>query len=1461
MPVGFSSAARNLFLLGSTGAVASNFFKQVDESSNALGTWIPRSIIYNSSDQKYIVGGYNKDSNTKDRGWISKRDYDIETDPENPTTTQEWNVESTYSVPNGGSVRFNSVKLDVNDKVIVAGDYNAGTGNLPLVARYSATGVLEWQATSYYNGRATDITSDDNNYYICGTNDLGEAFVEKYDTNGYPLWSQIVSTGANDETRLESIGVNDRGHVVAGGALDATNPQRGYLIKINTDTGEVLWDKTFSRAYDENGTFGYNAPVKIWELYVDSRDQIYVTGTYGSPERQWIAKLTPEGNIIWQKGTNNTTNVLDGLSITPMGIRSDGETEQTIVLSKQVDTIQTYLLLSKYSKDGELVWRRKLDKGTASSASPLRTYGISLDADPSFYYVSYVDQSFNAVSGTPDTYYFGKVSSSGNGLGAFDYDDGSAVTLEYTIYSGNTDAIERIKDGSVRYDTSDMMSYPFGANQLVFDDLATPVTNKKRQVTQNNSVDLTLGSSMRIAEGSEINLVGHTGVVDTGLGPLLLVDSRGDNVVGGSMRNIAGQASSNYNAWSNTNATWDSTVAGGAWDFDDSSPSRMSFDISPFFNTAADTPFTLEVWAQRDDSNSWQTIVSIATSWTQIAFDSNNRIACGRNGGGGGINARAGLFTTEADRWYHIAMTYDGNDNGTNAYIDIYVDGVKTKSKIDMGVNGNSNGSNLYLGRHAGDGEFLDGYVGEVRLYNRELNELEVAQNYNASKERFTGEPQFGKVLTNDVDVSWVDQSNGYKAYVGNTSPGYSASDGSWEFDGNGTNLRDHLTIDIEEFTVYGWEMWFENYDTINNNDNSIGGPSGYQVLASWAYPAGITLGGWTSSATNEAITFWSRENGAGGGDSDATYTRTEVPPGNHHLFVRWNGSTYDIFVDGVQQTVYNLNGGNAAQLVTYTGKCIHIGGNNSTYFFHGKIFETRLYQKQISEAQVLQNYNATKSRYLNEKVSSAPKVVGDAIVVDNNLILNYDFANRACIDGATNLFPKSFEPGVSWSGAGPAASIITKNTTEVKAPDGTYTATKWEITGPDPYFYHQGTLTTTKTYTMSIWVKAGTNMAGDVLQQRMGAAPYSTNADSTIPADGSWKRITFTKTITNGGNDETNVNIGWEPQTNPSGNPSSGDVIYVWGPQLEEAWSSPTYVPTYGTTKGVPTTVNNLANSSSTGTIDGATFANEVENYQRGGIYPIPCSVSGSTVTVTETGHPLITGQTVRIKLQLEVPNTVLYNYAFTATYTITGTTSNTFTYDLGSSNHTGYTGRAFYYDPAQPAVIERGCMYFGPTTSQERISFSDAGFAVGTGDYTIEMWVHHTEPWGQQTYFSDEWGDTAGPYFAKKARSGNNNKVGLYYSSGWTLEGTTDLVDNIWYHVVVSRISGTSNLYVNATSEDSASDTVNITNTDMYIGDSPTSSGQMAGYIGETRFYTKGLTATEISKNFNATRAKYGV
>ena len=82
------------------------------------------------------------------------------------------------------------------------------------------------------------------------------------------------------------------------------------------------------------------------------------------------------------------------------------------------------------------------------------------------------------------------------------------------------------------------------------------------------------------------------------------------------------------------------------------------------------------------------------------------------------------------------------------------------------------------------------------------------------------------------------------------------------------------------------------------------------------------------------------------------------------------------------------------------------------------------------------------------------------------------------------------------------------------------------------------------------MWVKAGTNMAGDRLQMRIGGAPYSSGDAEVIPADGTWRRISHTRTI--GGSAENSASVGFEPQISPSGNPASGDVIYIWGAQLE---------------------------------------------------------------------------------------------------------------------------------------------------------------------------------------------------------------------------------------------------------------------------------------------------------------------
>jgi len=1200
MPVSYNSVARNLFLLGASGADAVvNFFKSVDKSPVVAfteGAFVPSGGIKYDQDKFLISGrGYANDSFV----WIDKRDYNVD----NTRSTPDWEnriqptVYSSY-------ITLEDMELDSNSNVIVVGKWGGVNGDYGTcscyIVKYNSAGVLQWQSTSNTGDlEYTGVTSDSNgNYYACGNTPNtfapggapgeAEAFVEKFDGSGAPLWGKAAIMLGRDVV-LKRISANSRGEVVAVGYLEDDSVDKGYIVKIDTNTGKVLWDRTLERSIAGSaGTIP--ADVRCTSCYIDSNDQIYIVGSVdgNNPVNngvgEFLIKYTAEGNIVWQR-ENNTDHytALDGEpNMIPFDVWSDSETEQTVVLS--VEDQGSFALndsdvfISKYNRNGDIVFRRKISKGGDNLGT------AAIDGDPSYYYMVFRDQQIQGLE--PDRYTFGKVSSSGNGLGTFNYNDGSGSgnDVDYIAISNPENKIGKMSDGSVSNNSSDLMSYPFTANKLVFDDLATNISNKKRQMDSADSFQYSGSPAIRVADFQELNLLGDTGVVDTGLGSPLLVDSRGDGVYSNIFRNMAQQASANNNQWVNNNAAWTDAVAEGAWNFDDSIPSTMSFDIQNLLSTANTTPFTLEAWAQREDGGRWQTVVSIANSWVQMGFDSNNKITCGRNGGGGGKNARSSIVS-EANRWYHIVMSYNGNQTGSDAYIDIYVDGVKDKSQINMGVNSfGGNGVNLYLGRYAGgNGELLDGYVGEVRLYNRALNSAEVAQNYNASKERFTGEPQFGKVLTNDVDVSWGDQSkNGYKAYVGNTPPTYSASDGSWEFDGNGTTTRDQLTIDIEEFQVYGWEMWFENYNTINNNDNNIGGPSAYQVLASWAYPAGITLGGWTSGATNESIQFWSRD--GGNGVTKSTYLQTEVPIGKHHLFIRWNNSSYEIYIDGLKQTTYNHTNGKA-ELVTYKGKCIHIGGNNENYYFHGKIFETRLYTKEVTRAQVYQNYNATKSKYINEAPDTAPKI-GSTVVLANG-DLNYDFGNRATYDPVENRFTSSanllkYSDGTSfgrltdWSWLGASTPEAIPNS--AIAPDGSLTA--WKVSGPSLY----QSIINDGDFTMSAWVKTVDGSSASVQQSVYLLGTGGDVLSTTHTATGDWQRITFSSVATSIYGNPAGKYHRYTPFA------SSAD-LYVWAPQVELKSSVGRYVPTYGTAITPPTTVKNLSSSPIPGTINLAPY------------------------------------------------------------------------------------------------------------------------------------------------------------------------------------------------------------------------------------------------------------------------------
>ena len=877
MPVGFNSPARNLFLLGSTGSqVVGNFFKTIDKSAGTDGVYAPDEIAYNVIDQKYFLAGTASDSNSRTFGWFEKRD-------EAGTADFDFTLQSSLATEN---TTLRAMELDVNNNLVVAGI----AGSVPWIAKSDNNGAIQWFATTNTaDVRYLGLASDSNgNYYACGRTSLTasdtQAFVEKFDGNGNPGWGKQGYMLGRDVV-LKSIDVNDRGEAVAVGYLEDDSNFKGYIIKINANTGDVMWDRTLST----------DDTILCTDCYIDSKDQIYVTVTGATDS--YLVKYTPEGNIEWQRKTAQT-----GASISYKQVSSDGETGQTITFGTYDDGSDVVGLLSKYSRNGDLVFRRKLQ----SSFNNSDTFSsLSLYSDPSFYYLLYVDSPVSGLNGTPDKYTYGKVSSSGNGLGAFQYTEGTGVTLDYEIIPA-PDEIGRLSDGSVRNDTSDLITYPFSANNILFDDLSTQVTNKKRQMDGPGSFQYSGSPAIRVADFQEVNLLGDTGIVagpttTPDIGTIQFGFDNSDNTFDTSSTSVS------YNSSGLTYNTW-----GG---------SQL---MSGLGGLGANS---VQVWKSSN---------LVEVQWT-ISTDTSDRY----------------IFTSsDGQNWTSPGSLYDTDTTPATV-------------------------TSIYLATGAG----------------ANVSTLTVS----------------GVATSTTGPGTWQDQSG-----KGNDGIVYDAThnaNGYWEFvttGSAGTFAGHYIEVDYDTnliATGFTLEFWFNGIDTRPGQVAQFIATQGFMGGGSdndsaWRIERNNTQAGTIEFNVNN-----------GSGFNQNELISTNFPDGTwHHCVCTFDNGTSTIYKNGVQD----------AQSTSYSGTPTHpavdhvlrIGAryDNAPYAFNGSIGEFRIYPRVLTPAAVQQNFNASQYKYTNVRPNTTPFFTSNPIVINNNLLLNYDFGSGACIQKSSNVAPGSQE-------------------------------------------------------------------------------------------------------------------------------------------------------------------------------------------------------------------------------------------------------------------------------------------------------------------------------------------------------------------------------------------------------------------------------------------------------------------
>jgi hypothetical protein len=363
-----------------------------------------------------------------------------------------------------------------------------------------------------------------------------------------------------------------------------------------------------------------------------------------------------------------------------------------------------------------------------------------------------------------------------------------------------------------------------------------------------------------------------------------------------------------------------------------------------------------------------------------------------------------------ANKYVNAVYTYDGTNT------KLYIDGVLASTvsyTTDPQYPGSGN-RNLRLGvwGYPGYERYFNGNIGQTLIYNRVLSATEILQNYNAKKKKYDPDEN---IVTNGLVLNIDPSKNTSYPGTGNTiydlsgsgqtgtftnGPTFSGLNGGYiSFDGSNDYIdypRSSLyDFGSSDFTIMYW-INTTTKDTYNAviDLNDAGGKMiiGTYNNLSWM---------WFTSSYNIVGTI----NLCDGIWHQATISRI--------------GSTLTHYVDGRVSVSTNVG----ATVVPFNnffsiGRLIQTGDYGQI-----KLADVKLYKnKGLTQQEILQNYNATKNRFVN----ALPPI-------RNGLVLELDAGQRASYPGTGNTWYDlsgnslngTLTNGPTFSGIGATSSIV----------------------------------------------------------------------------------------------------------------------------------------------------------------------------------------------------------------------------------------------------------------------------------------------------------------------------------------------------------------------------------------------------------------------------------------------------
>ena len=350
---------------------------------------------------------------------------------------------------------------------------------------------------------------------------------------------------------------------------------------------------------------------------------------------------------------------------------------------------------------------------------------------------------------------------------------------------------------------------------------------------------------------------------------------------------------------------------------------------------------------------------STATSYTKIAVvyqtartDSGNVISSSSGhafyfGGTTYIKLyHGGTFVTSsvalADNTAGIISGTVQYNSSTSASGEVFVNG--TSGGTGTTSNASISSTQVQIGSY-NNANYFNGYIAEALVYDRVLSSDELTKVHNYLQNKWNIKVS---------DSRWYSQTaNGYTFGKGGDPVFYETNKGYFDFDGSDDRMdmpgSDRITYSTTEAWTHeividpgsngiatSWNAIFGDY--LNNG--------GY-----WFFHNGGQLS-WYDAIISGSGRLW----------YTGLYLGTDIPYDTiTHITITHDGSAgLKVFINGVQQrsTTRTFE-------TSYSGSIKIMGAGSSDRYGTSKIYLFRNYNKQLSDAEILQNYNATKGRYL----------------------------------------------------------------------------------------------------------------------------------------------------------------------------------------------------------------------------------------------------------------------------------------------------------------------------------------------------------------------------------------------------------------------------------------------------------------------------------------------------------------